>query len=84
VAAGKVSGNDLVQVIRQAGSYTLREVSMLTEYEGPQLGPGRRSLSFRLEYQADDRTLTSEEVTREQERIVQALQERFPLEVRSS
>jgi phenylalanyl-tRNA synthetase beta chain len=84
VVEGKLAGNDLVQVLRQAGSYTLREVSMLSEYEGPQLGPGRRSLSFRLEYQAEDRTLTSEEVTREQDRIVEALKSRFPLEVRSS
>jgi phenylalanyl-tRNA synthetase beta chain len=79
----KIAGNDLVQVIRQLGGYTLREVSMLSEYEGPQLGPGARSLSFRLSYQADDRTLTNEEVSASQQRIVEGLRERFAAEVRS-
>ncbi len=83
VVSGQILGNDLVQVIRQLGGYTLREVSMQSQYEGPQLGAGRRSLSFGLQYQADDRTLTSEEVLTSYERIVQGLQERFQAEVRS-
>lgn len=83
VIRGKIAGNDLVQVIRQLGGYTLREVSMLSEYEGPQLGPGARSLSFRLSYQADDRTLTNEEVSASQQRIVEGLRERFAAKVRS-
>ncbi|HVH65316.1 MAG TPA: phenylalanine--tRNA ligase subunit beta [Candidatus Acidoferrum sp.] len=83
VIRGKIAGNDLVQGIRQLGGSTLREVSMLSEYEGPQLGPGARSLSFRLSYQADDRTLTNEEVSASQERIVEGLKERFGAEVRS-
>jgi phenylalanyl-tRNA synthetase beta chain len=31
-------------------------------YRGDQLGEERRSLAFRLRFQADDRTLTDEEV----------------------
>ena len=83
VIRGKIAGNDLVQGIRQLGGSTLREVSMLSEYEGPQVGPGARSLSFRLFYQADDRTLTNEEVSASQQRIVDGLKERFGAEVRS-
>jgi phenylalanyl-tRNA synthetase beta chain len=84
VIRGKIAGNDLVQVIRQLGGYTLREISMVTEYEGPQLGAaGARSLSFRLHYQADDRTLTNEEVSATQQRIIEGLKERFGAEVRS-
>ncbi len=83
IVHGKVAGNDLVQVIRQLGGYTLREVSMLAEYAGPQLGPDARSLSFRLSYQADDRTLTNEEVSALQQRIIDGLRQRFGAEVRS-
>ena len=83
VIRGKIAGNDVVQVIRQLGGYTLREISMLGEYEGPQLGPGARSLSFRLHYQADDRTLTNEEVSALQQAIVDGLKQRFAAEVRS-
>jgi phenylalanyl-tRNA synthetase beta chain len=83
VVRGRVAGNDLVQVIRELGGYTLREVSMLGEYTGPQLGPDARSLSFRLAYQAGDRTLTNEEVSALQLRIVDGLKQRFGAEVRS-
>jgi phenylalanyl-tRNA synthetase beta chain len=83
VLRGRVAGNDVVQVIRQLGGYTLREVSMLGEYRGPQLGPDARSLSFRLAYQADDRTLTNEEVSALQQRIIDGLKQRFGAEIRS-
>ena len=83
VVRGKIASNDLVQVIRQLGGYTLRDISMLIEYQGPQLGAGARSLSFRLLYQADDRTLTNDEVAGIQQRIVEGLRQRFGAEVRS-
>jgi len=83
VVHGKIAGNDLVQVIRRLGGYTLREVSMLGEYQGPQLGLGARSLSFRLDYQADDRTLPNEEVAVLQQGIVDGLKHQFGVEVRS-
>jgi len=83
VIRSKTAGHDIVQVIRQLGGYTLREISMVSEYQGPQLGAGARSLSFRLQYQADDRTLTNEEVSALQQRIIEGLKERFGAEVRS-
>jgi phenylalanyl-tRNA synthetase beta chain len=83
VIRGKIAGHDLVQVIRKLGGYTLREIYMVSEYQGPPLGAGARSLSFRLQYQADDRTLTNEEVSVLQQRIIEGLKERFAAEVRS-
>ena len=80
---GKIGAGDLVQVIRQQGGYTLRDISMVSEYQGPQLEAGARSLSFRLHYQADDRTLTNEEVAAVQQRIIDGLKQRFGAEVRS-
>jgi phenylalanyl-tRNA synthetase beta chain len=53
---------DLVQVMQKSGGYTLADVQIVDEYEGPQGGEGRKSLAFRLIFQAPDRTLTSEEV----------------------
>jgi len=83
VIQGKIAGSDLLQVIRQQGGYTLRDISMVSEYQGPQLGAGARSLSFRLLYQADDRTLTNDEVSAVQQRIIDGLKQRFGAEVRS-
>src|ERR1700682_1796325 len=83
VIRGKIAGGDVLQVIRQRGGYTLRDISMVSEYQGPQLEAGARSLSFRLYFQADDRTLTNEEVAAIQQRIIDGLRERFAAEVRS-
>ena len=83
VIHGNIGGHDLVQVIRELGGYTLREIHMVSEYQGPPLGAGARSLSFRLQYQADDRTLTNEEVSAVQQRIIEGLKQRFDAEVRS-
>jgi phenylalanyl-tRNA synthetase beta chain len=83
VIRGKIAGGDVLQVIRQQGGYTLRDISMVSEYQGPQLEAGARSLSFRLYFQADDRTLTNEEVAAVQQRIIDSLKARFAAEVRS-
>ena len=83
VIRGKIAASALLQVIRQLGGYTLRDISMVSEYQGPQLEAGARSLSFRLHYQADDRTLTNEEVAAVQQRIIDGLRSRFGAEVRS-
>jgi phenylalanyl-tRNA synthetase beta chain len=83
VVRGKIAASQVLQVIRQLGGYTFRDISMVSEYEGPQLGAGARSLSFRLHYQADDRTLTNDEVSAAQQRIIDGLKQQFGAEVRS-
>ena len=83
VIGAKIAAGEVLQVIRQQGGYTLRDISMVSEYQGPQLEAGARSLSFRLHYQADDRTLTNEEVAAVQQHIIEGLRERFGAEVRS-
>jgi phenylalanyl-tRNA synthetase beta chain len=81
IVRNRTPGNELAQVMRELGGYTLREVSMQSEYQGPQLEAGARSLSFRLSYQADDRTLTGAEVTSLHRRIVDGIVQRFNVEV---
>lgn len=83
VIRGHIAARQLVQVMQRLGGYTFREISMLSEYQGPQLGAGARSVSFRLQFQADDRTLTSEEVSATYQRIVDGLKQEFDAEVRA-
>ena len=45
-----------------AGGELLREVELFDLFRGEQLGEGRKSLAYRLTYQAEDRTLTDAEV----------------------
>ena len=82
VVRGQLSAAELLQVIRRLGGYTLRQIYMLNEYRGAQLGKDERSLSFRLQYQANDRTLTSEEVLASHQRITEGLRQ-INAEVRS-
>jgi phenylalanyl-tRNA synthetase beta chain len=79
----QTAGNALAQVMREHGGSTLREIAMLSEYEGPQLPWGTRSISFRLMYQAADRTLTAAEVSERHEAVITALRQRFGADVRA-
>jgi phenylalanyl-tRNA synthetase beta chain len=51
------------------GGELLRATEVFDLYEGEQLGEGRKSLALTLEFRADDRTLTDEEVAERREAI---------------
>lgn len=60
----------------------LRDVTVFDLYEGPPVPPGRRSLGLTITYQADDRTLTDEEVNRVHTRLTQRLTQALGAEIR--
>jgi phenylalanyl-tRNA synthetase beta chain len=72
-----VPAADVIAVVRTAGGALLRHAEVFDVYAGSQVGEGRRSLALRLEFRADDRTLTDEEVAQRRARIVGALAERL-------
>jgi phenylalanyl-tRNA synthetase beta chain len=47
------------------------------------VGPGRKSIAFRVEFRSPERTLTDEEAAGLRQKIVEALQERFGAELRA-
>ena len=55
----------------RAGGELLRSAEIFDLYEGEQLGGGRKSLALRLEFRADDRTLSEEEVVELRNAIVE-------------
>ncbi|MBC7251157.1 MAG: phenylalanine--tRNA ligase subunit beta [Anaerolineae bacterium] len=63
------------EVIKAAGGSLLRDVLLFDLYRGEQIPPGKKSLAFSLTYQADDRTLTDQEVAKVQARIVRRLEQ---------
>lgn len=71
-----------VQDLIENASHILEDVDLLDWYEDAKLGPNRKSLTFRLVFQAEDRTLTDEEVGKEMEKIVSGLEEKFGAEIR--
>jgi phenylalanyl-tRNA synthetase beta chain len=52
----------LEQTVREAAEELGEEVVLFDVWRGPSLGPGRRSLAFRVRLRAKDRTLTEAEV----------------------
>ncbi|MGH9941817.1 MAG: hypothetical protein ACRD9R_05575, partial [Pyrinomonadaceae bacterium] len=54
-----------------------REVSLVYVYEGERVPEGRRSVTLRVEYRADERTLRDEEVDELHRRIASVLEEKF-------
>jgi phenylalanyl-tRNA synthetase beta chain len=52
----------VTDTLRTAGGELLESVSLFDVFRGEAVGPGRRSLAFRLRFSAPDRTLTDAEV----------------------
>lgn len=60
--------------IWQAGSELLREVRLFDLYRGEQIGANKKSLAYRLVYQANDCTLTDEKASAIRSKIIQTLE----------
>ena len=58
------------------------EVNLFDVYRGAPIPGGKKSVSYRIRYQAIDRTLTDEEVNRYHEKVISRLREIFHLELR--
>ncbi len=61
-------------LIAQTGTSLVRSVVLFDVYRGEQVGPGQKSLAYRLTYQADDRTLTDRQVAKLRAKIVRRLE----------
>jgi phenylalanyl-tRNA synthetase beta chain len=61
----------------------LREMHVFDVYRGEQVGPGRKSLAFRVAFQSPERTLTDDDAARLRERLVARLAELFRATLRA-
>jgi phenylalanyl-tRNA synthetase beta chain len=78
-----VAAGDLVAAAHEAGGPELREMRAFDVYHGPQVGEGRKSIAFSVEFQSPERTLSDEDAAALREKIVGALAERFSAELRA-
>jgi phenylalanyl-tRNA synthetase beta chain len=81
--AEDVSAGRLVAAAREAAGPELYEIVPFDVYHGEQVGPGRKSIAFRVEFRSPERTLTDGEAAGLRQKIVDALQERFGAELRA-
>ncbi|MGH1490640.1 MAG: phenylalanine--tRNA ligase subunit beta [Acidimicrobiales bacterium] len=70
VTPDSVPAPDLARTIKKAGPGIIRTVELFDVFRSEQLGEGQRSLAYQLRLQADDRTLTDEEVAEIRQRCI--------------
>lgn len=73
---------EMLSLIHSLALANLRNAQLVDVYEGANLPEGKRSITLRLEYRADDRTLRDEEADEMHARVVTALSETFGAEQR--
>lgn len=73
----RVAFAELERVILEQRLDNLREVKLVDVYEGVNLPEGKRSITLRIEYRADERTLRDEEVDAMHSSIVAILEQEF-------
>ncbi len=69
-----VTHQEVEKVINNAGAPLLKKVILFDLYTGGQVGAGKRSVAYSLEFQTYDHTLTDAEVDVTIEAIIQAVQ----------
>ena len=70
-------------LIRETGGKLLVGVTLFDVYTGPPVPPGARSLAYSLAFQALDRTLSEEDVTKLRTRIIARLQREVGAQLRA-
>lgn len=67
------SGDKIKHLISRLGHDIISSVILFDLYRGESIPEGRQSMTFRIRYQSEDRTLTDEEVQQVHDRVVEAL-----------
>jgi phenylalanyl-tRNA synthetase beta chain len=82
VAERRVAFGEMRRAILSLDIEECRGVALVDVYEGANLPEGKRSLTLRVEYRADERTLRDEEVDAMHARVVAALEGEFGAQLR--
>lgn len=82
VVADEVPAADVLRTLNKAGGDLLFASELFDTFRSDQLGADRRSLAYRLRFQAGDRTLTDAEVSEVRQRCIDAVQKAHQAELR--
>ena len=72
-----VEFNDLTVAIREEAIPECRQAMLVGTYEGANIPADKRSITLRLEYRSDERTLTDEEVEERHAKLTASLLQKF-------
>lgn len=83
VVPEKQSAKDLQDAIKRAAGNVMESVNLFDTFTGPQIGEGKKSLTFRMFLRAEDRTLTSEDLAAIRARVLRRVRDDFGAKVRA-
>lgn len=83
VVDASLPATEVAALIEQTGGELLTRVELFDMYEGEQIAAGKKSLAYRLTYQADDRTLTDKDAAKLRQKIVKRLSKTIGAELRA-
>lgn len=73
---------EVLNVISRSGGLMVRDVDLFDIYEGEELPEGKKNIAFHIIYQAQDHTISSEEINALHQKIVKKIEENPNWEVR--
>ena len=82
VAPRRAAFGEMRRLVLSLGIEECRAVLLVDVYEGAGVPEGKRSITLRVEYRADDRTLRDDEVEAMHARVVAALEQEFGAQLR--
>ena len=77
-----VDASSVESVIAESGKPLLSEYSLFDLYEGPQAGPGKKSMAYTLIFRSLEKTLTDQEINEQINKIVEELKKKYSCEIR--
>jgi phenylalanyl-tRNA synthetase beta chain len=82
VVDNALESGKVVETIKAFQQPFIEEVNLFDVYRGAPIPEGKKGISYRIRYQAEDRTLTDEEVNQYQLEVISRLKKIFSLELR--
>jgi phenylalanyl-tRNA synthetase beta chain len=73
----RVTLAEMLEHVQAEGPANCRDAKLVDVYEGSSLPEGKRSVTLRIEYRSDERTLRDDEVDEMHTRLVQSLASKF-------
>ncbi len=82
IVGKEVQAGEIDKLIRSKGTNLLKKVKLVDLYTGEQIGSDEKSVSFRLLFQATDRTLRDSEIDEISESIIQVARKKLGAKLR--
>ncbi len=78
------SYEEIIKFTKKEGTILLKEVKLFDLFESESLGIDKKSMAFTLNFQAEDRTLTEEEVEKEFLKLIHSIENKFNAKLRGN